>query len=396
MLDFIVLNDVVSHIFMPTHKLTAAKLLKILQPYVEKLTQKLHIMRLFLHICDFCSIFAPDFERMATINDIRRPIENEWKRYERMVEQSLRSDNKLQQEVLNYVGSARGKQLRPLIVLLSAQLCNPITDKTLRTAAALELLHNASLVHDDVVDSSDTRRGLAAVHSKWSNKVAILTGDYMLAKVISLVAEVRNIRILEIVSQLGRSLSSGELLQLHVGQSMWIDEERYLQVIDQKTAQLFQACAEAGAESAGCTPRQRAALREYGHMLGVCFQIKDDLFDYSDLEDIGKPTMSDLRDGKVTLPLIIALRRAMPDEAEHIRELGETLAAHSDREPSADETRILQEVKSFVLRYHGDEYAVQRMNECRQKATEALSIFRDSEVKTSLIALLDYAINRIK
>ena len=333
---------------------------------------------------------------MATINDIRHPIENEWKRYERMVEQSLRSDNKLQQEVLNYVGSARGKQLRPLIVLLSAQLCNPITDKTLRTAAALELLHNASLVHDDVVDSSDTRRGLAAVHSKWSNKVAILTGDYMLAKVISLVAEVRNIRILEIVSQLGRSLSSGELLQLHVGQSMWIDEERYLQVIDQKTAQLFQACAEAGAESAGCTPRQRAALREYGHMLGVCFQIKDDLFDYSDLEDIGKPTMSDLRDGKVTLPLIIALRRAMPDEAEHIRELGETLAAHSDREPSADETRILQEVKSFVLRYHGDEYAVQRMNECRQKATEALSIFRDSEVKTSLIALLDYAINRIK
>lgn len=311
------------------------------------------------------------------------------------MEQSLRADNKLQQEVLSYVGSRRGKQLRPLITLLSAKICNPVTDKTLRTAVALELLHTASLVHDDVVDSSDTRRGVAAVHVKWTNKVAVLIGDYMLAKVIGLIAEVRNIRILEIVSNLGKSLSSGELLQLHVGQSMWIDEERYIRVINQKTAQLFQSCTEAGAESAGCTPRQRAALREYGHMLGLCFQIKDDLFDYSDLEDIGKPTMSDLRDGKVTLPLIEALRRAAPEEAEHIRELGELLAAHSDREVSADEKRMLEEIKSFVLRYHGDAYAVQRMNECKKKATEALSVFRDSEEKKSLIALLDYAINRV-
>ena len=333
---------------------------------------------------------------MDILSEIRHPIEESWRAYERLMEQCLRADNKLQQEVLSYVGSRRGKQLRPLITLLSAQICNPITDKTLRTAAALELLHTASLIHDDVVDSSDTRRGAAAVHVKWSNKVAILIGDYMLAKVIGLIAEVRNIRILEIVSNLGKSLSGGEMLQLHVGQSMWIDEERYLQVIDQKTAQLFQSCTEAGAESAGCTPRQRAALREYGHMLGICFQIKDDLFDYSDLEDLGKPTMSDLRDGKVTLPLIEALRRATPEEADHIRELGELLAAHSDREPSAEEKRMLEEIKSFVLRYHGDEYAVQRMNECKKKATEALGVFRDSEEKKSLVSLLDYAINRIK
>lgn len=308
--------------------------------------------------------------------------------------ESMQADERLQQIVLKYIASRSGKQLRPLVVLLCAQLCNPVTDKTLRAAVALEMLHNASLVHDDVVDNSDTRRGQAAVHSQWSNKVAILTGDYMLAKVISLVAEVRNIRILEIVSTLGRNLSSGEMLQLHVGQSMWIDEERYMQIIDQKTAQLFQACAEAGAESAGCTPRQRAALREYGRLLGLCFQIKDDIFDYSDLEELGKPTMSDLRDGKVTLPLIEALRRAPQKEAEEIRHKGERIceaAVNGD-----EEARLLEEIKSFVLRFHGDEYAVQKMLAYKKQATEALNTFRDSAEKKSLLALLDYAINRVQ
>ena len=330
---------------------------------------------------------------MATIAEIRRPVEAQWKQYERMMEQALRADNKLQQEVLRYVGSRRGKQLRPLLVLLAAQVCNPVTDKTLRSAVALELLHTASLIHDDVVDSSDTRRGVASVHAKWTNKVAVLIGDYMLAKVIGLIAEVRNIRILEIVSQLGKSLSSGEMVQLHVGQSMWIDEDRYFQVIEQKTAQLFQACAEAGAESAGCTQRQRAALRDYGRLLGLCFQIKDDIFDYSDLEEIGKPTMSDLRDGKVTLPLIEALRRAPQDEAEHIKALGELLAAHSE---VLETDKALQEIKAFVLRFHGDEYAVQRMLEFKKKATEALSVFRDCSEKQSLLSLLDFSINRVQ
>ena len=331
---------------------------------------------------------------MAGLSEIRQPIESEWKHYERLMEASLRADNKLQQEVLQYVGSRRGKQLRPLLVLLSAQICNPVTDKTHKSAVALELLHTASLIHDDVVDDSDTRRGVAAVHSKWTNKVAVLVGDYMLAKVIGLVAEVRNIRILEIVSNLGKSLSSGEMVQLHVGQSMWIDEARYLQVIEQKTAQLFQACTEAGAESAGCTQRQRAALREYGKLLGLCFQIKDDIFDYSDLEEIGKPTMSDLRDGKVTLPLIIALRRAPKDEADDIKTKGEKLVANGYS--SEEEARILEEIKTFVLRFKGEEYAVQQMLAYKKKATEALSVFRDSAEKRSLIALLDYAINRVQ
>jgi len=339
---------------------------------------------------------------MATLAEIRRSVEASWKQYEHLVQETMQSDNKLQQEVLGYITSRSGKQLRPLVVLLCAQACNPITSKTLRTAVALEMLHNASLVHDDVVDSSDMRRGKPAVHIRWSNKVAVLTGDYMLAKVIGLVAEVRNIRILEILSQLGRSLSTGELVQLHIGQSMWLTEAQYFNVIDQKTARLFQACAEAGAESAGCTQRQRSALRDYGQLLGLCFQIKDDLFDFSDLEELGKPTMSDLRDGKVTLPLICALQRATPDEAAYIKAKGEWLAAKgvgsgdTSKEEKTEVDKALQEIKSFVLRYHGDEYAVQRMLEYKKQATEALSVFRDSPEKKSLIALLDYAINRVQ
>lgn len=330
---------------------------------------------------------------MASLSDIRKPVEASWKRYEKVLQESLQSDEKIQQKVLDYIAARSGKQLRPLVVLLCAQICNPVTDKTLRSAVALEMLHNASLVHDDVVDSSDTRRGMPAVHTRWSNKVAILTGDYMLSKVIGLVAEVRNIRILEIISNLGRSLSSGEMLQLHVGQSMWIDEERYMKVIDQKTAQLFQACAEIGAESAGCTPRQRNALSLFGRLLGLCFQIKDDIFDYSDLEEIGKPTMSDLRDSKVTLPLIIALRRAPKPEADYIRSLGEKITAN---EPGIEIEKALEEIKSFVLRFKGDEYAVQQMLEYKKQATEALHVFRDSEEKKSLVSLLDFAINRVQ
>lgn len=346
------------------------------------------------------STFAPKYKNehnftllMATLSDIRRPINNEWEQYQALLSDCLQTDNPMLKEILDYISSNCGKQLRPLLVLLSAQVCQSITKKTLFTAAALEILHNASLVHDDVVDSSDTRHGVAAVHTKWSNKVAILTGDYLLAKVIALITEVRNTRILEIVSQLGQSLSSGEVLQLHIGTSMWISEEQYLRIINQKTAQLFQSCAEAGAESAGCTQRQRTALREYGHLLGLCFQIKDDIFDYSDLEDIGKPIMSDLRDGKVTLPLIIALQRAPKPEADHIKQLGEKVTACTDE---AEISKMLQEIKSFVLRFQGNEYAVQKMLRYKEKATEVLNVFRDSNTKNSLLSLFDYAIHRIQ
>ena len=309
--------------------------------------------------------------------------------YEQAFAQVMRSENPLLNEVLNYIHAKSGKQLRPLLVLLSAEICRGVTDKTISAAVALELLHTASLVHDDVVDSSPTRRGAKAVHAKWSNKVAVLVGDYMLARVINVIAEIRNTPILNIVSRLGKALSSGELLQLHANSSMWINEEQYFRIIDQKTAQLFAACTEAGAESCLATMRQTTALREYGRHLGICFQLKDDIFDYSDAEELGKPTMNDICDGKATLPLIVSLKRATADEAEHIKQTAEDLA-----NGLANPVEAEQEIKSFVLRYEGVRYATARMHEHKKSAIEALSVFRDSPVKTALIALLEYAVNR--
>ena len=330
---------------------------------------------------------------MTSPQDIRKVIQSEFRLYEEAFAQSLQTDNRFLAEVLDYIHSKRGKQLRPIMVLLSAALCRGVTDKTLQTAVALELMHTASLIHDDVVDNSPMRRGSESVHAQWTNKIAVLVGDYILTRVIHILAELRNTTILNIVSNMGAALTSGELLQLHSGQSMWISEEQYNKVIEQKTACLFAACSEAGAASTGATMRQMTAMKQFGLHLGMCFQLKDDVLDYSDIEDIGKPTMNDIQDGKATLPLLISLQRATKEEAAIIREKAEALANKS-QEINIFETE--QDIKSFVLRYDGIRYAHQEMEKHRKKALEALSVFPDGKYKESLIALLDYAINRVK
>lgn len=329
---------------------------------------------------------------LLTERDILRPIESEFRQFEKAYEAALAGNNPLLDEVLHYVASKRGKQLRPKLVLLSAQLCHGITDKTIQTAVALELLHTASLIHDDVVDSSPIRRGTEAVHTRWSNKVAILVGDFLLSRVIDIIANLRNLRILNLVAELGTSLASGELIQLHAKTSMWIDEAQYYRIIDHKTARLFATCTEAGGESSCATMHQATKLREFGKHLGICFQLKDDVLDYSDSEEIGKPTMNDIRDGKVTLPLLIALQRATSDEAAHIRQLAEDL---SNGAQHIDPYEAEQEIKTFVMRYDGVRYAFKQMQKHKEQATAALSSFHDSTVKDSLIGLLDYTINRL-
>jgi len=329
---------------------------------------------------------------MKEILDIRRPIEEEFLRYESRFEASLRSDNPLLGGVLDYVLSKRGKQLRPQLVLLAAKMCKGVTDKTIDTAIALELLHTSTLIHDDVVDASPLRRGSQAVHERWSNKVAVLAGDYMLATVIQIIARVKVQRILGIVSEIGAALSQGELLQLHANESMWISEKQYYRVIEEKTARLFAACMEAGAESSGTTMRWTTALKNFGLHLGMCFQLKDDVLDYSDSEELGKPTMNDIQDGKATLPLLIALQRAPKAEAEAIKTLAEDMAKKA---PHIDRFAAEQELKSFVLRYDGIRYAYQQMQLHKKQAEEALSIFRDSAAKRSLLTILDYTINRV-
>ena len=329
---------------------------------------------------------------MVEISEIRRPVEREFQRYDEAFQSELKHDNPLLHQVLTYILSQRGKQIRPLLVLLSAQICHGVTDKTIQTAVALELIHNASLLHDDVVDNSPTRRGEQSVQQRWTNKIAILTGDYIFARVMELVAQLRNTPILNIFAQMSETLSEGELIELHNNGSMWISEEQYFSIIEKKTACLFAACTESGAQSSCGSMRQTTALREYGTALGMCFQIKDDILDYSDAEELGKPTMQDIQDGKATLPLIISLQRAPKAEAEEIKALAERLA-QKDSTLNIYETE--QEIKSFVMRYDGIRYAYRRIQEQKDKAIQALSCFHDSSTKNSLLALLDYSINRL-
>ncbi len=311
--------------------------------------------------------------------------------YEKAFESAIESNNTTLQEVLKYIHLQRGKQLRPQLVLLAAAITHGITDKTIRTAVALELLHTATLIHDDVVDNSPTRRGRAAVQEQWSNKVAILVGDYILAQVIDIIDNLRCGPITRVVANMGKNLSSGELTQLHAGRSMWISEKQYFEVIRQKTAELFAACAQAGAFSSLATPKQTAALHKFGLHLGMCFQLKDDILDYSDSEELGKPTMNDIRDGKATLPLIISLERAVPEEAAVLRQQAEDLVNHA---PHIDEHETEEDIKAFVMRYQGVKYAYKKIEEHRKKAVEALNFFPDSEFKQALLDMLTYAIQR--
>lgn len=315
------------------------------------------------------------------INEIKLPIAQEFETFEAEFESTLHSDLPLLNEVMGYVLGQRGKQLRPLLVLLAAKMCHGVSDKTIQTAIAIELMHTASLIHDDVVDDSPTRRGAPSVHARWNNKVAVLVGDFFLAKVIQLTANLRNLKILNIVADIGAMLSSGELLQLHNGQSPWIDEATYFRIIDMKTAQLFAACTEAGAFSSGATMHQASALRRFGQELGLIFQMKDDILDYSE-QEIGKPTLADIRDGKATLPLIVALERAPKEEADRIRRIAES-----------DDIDV-EQIYSFVLKYDGIGYARKCMEQHKKLALDALNYFHDSPAKSSLIQLLQYTIIR--
>ena len=329
---------------------------------------------------------------MGEISSIYNVIQTEFRLFEECFSSTLKTNNPLLRDVLDYIYTKRGKQLRPILVLLSAGLCRSITNKTIQVATSLELMHTASLMHDDVVDNSPTRRGDKAVHERWNNKIAILVGDYMLSQSIELLSQLRNTTILNIVADMCSSLTSGELLQMHTGQSMWISEEQYLRVIEHKTACLFAACSEAGAVSSGATSRQQNAMRQFGMYLGICFQLRDDVFDYSEIEDLGKPTMNDICDGKATLPLIKSLERASKEESDYIKILGEALHQKSSQ---FNLFEAEQEIRSFVLRYDGIRYAHQLMEKYRKKAIDTLQIFPDNKYKESLIGLLDYAIQRM-
>ena len=319
---------------------------------------------------------------MDSISIIRTPIESELEAFKELYDSSLSSSNTLLDSVVAHIRQRSGKMMRPILVLLVARLYGVVSPATLHAAVSLELLHNASLVHDDVVDESTERRGQLSVNAIFNNKVAVLTGDYLLAT--SLVhAELTNShQIIRLVSSLGQDLADGELLQLSNVSNHSFSETVYFDVIRKKTA-----CAAAAAYSVGVSEEEVKLARLLGEYIGICFQIKDDIFDYFDSKKIGKPTGNDMLEGKLTLPALYVLNTTTDAWAQEM-----ALRVKAGTATVDEITRLIE----FIKQNGGIEYAVKVMYEYKERALDLLRTLPDSAVKTSLITYLDYVVDRDK
>ena len=324
---------------------------------------------------------------MDKLQQIKLPIDKEFEEFRRLFDSSLQSSNSLLSEVLSYIKRRNGKMMRPILALLIAKLFGEINDSTLHAALSLELLHTASLVHDDVVDESDKRRGQSSVNAIYNNKVSVLVGDYMLATSLKHSAMTRQIRIVDLVACLGQNLSEGEIIQLANINASEFSEEVYYDVIRKKTAALFTASAEAGAISVHASDEMMKNARRFGEMIGIAFQIKDDIFDYYSSDEIGKPTGNDMREGKLTLPALYVLNTF--DDGE-MRKLALRI-----RSLDASDEEIARFIE-YIKVNGGIEYARQAMADYRNKALALLPPSADRTVKDALTAYIDYVIERDK
>lgn len=319
---------------------------------------------------------------------IRERIRPELDRLNRHIAASLSSDNEMMNRVIEGYLTSKGKQIRPVLVLLSARLfAGAVTERAIRAAAAVEMLHNATLIHDDVVDDSDKRRGHATINSVWDNHIAVLMGDFFVSSSLKEAISTCDLRIVSALASLGCELSVGEMDQIYNARFHHLTEDAYFTVIARKTASLFVACVEMGAYAVGVPdddPRL-AALREFTKRLGLCFQIKDDIFDYFDDGRIGKPTGNDLREGKVTLPLLHALTRADHPEREAMAALA------AKEELSTEEIATLID---YAKRAGGIEYAYSTMSRLRDEAVEILAEAHAGAEGRALADLLDFIITR--
>lgn len=322
---------------------------------------------------------------MSFIDTIKKPIQDEMQVFDKTFATSLSTDNPLLLSVNDYVLQKSGKQLRPMLVILSAKLCGIVNDTTIDGAISLELLHTASLIHDDVVDDTLERRGKPSVNARWTNKIAILSGDYILSKSLGCAARTDNLRILKAMAQIGMQLSDGELLQLINAQFSENTESNYFSIIRKKTALLFSTCSEVGGLSVNANEESLQHLRNFGEFLGICFQIKDDIFDYQNDIKIGKPTGNDIRDGKVTLPLIYAVLNSTGTEKDQV------LSWLLNKDFTAEN---IEKITQFAIQNGGVNYALAKMEEYKNKAIEELNSFADSDVKKSLIMCAEYAASR--
>lgn len=323
---------------------------------------------------------------MDYLSIITEPISSELTDFIALFNQSLSHTNGMLTQALDHIRQRAGKRMRPILILLMAKNFGRITDATQHAAVGLELLHTASLVHDDVVDESGERRGQASVNQVFDNKVAVLVGDYILSTALLQVSYTHSEVIVRCLAELGRTLSNGEILQLSNIQNQDISEDIYYQVIKQKTAALFEACAALGAVSAGATESEIESARRFGRNLGIIFQIRDDIFDYYDHGEIGKPTGNDMIEGKLTLPVIYALNTTQDEEMI-------TLARKVKNGSVTDEE--IARLVAFTKVHGGIEYADKRMRDFHAEAMLFLETeVKDEAVRHSLKAYLDYVIER--
>ena len=322
---------------------------------------------------------------MDYLATIRRPIATEMNDFVVLFNESLTHGDGLLEHVLSHIRKRGGKRMRPMLILLSAKNYGEVSEVTQNAALGLELLHTASLVHDDVVDESSERRGQASVNASYDNKVAVLVGDYILSTALLRVALSNNHQIVQQLAELGRTLAAGEILQLSNISNQEISEEIYYQVIDKKTAVLFEACAGLGAISVGVSDEEVEKAKKFGHNIGMIFQIRDDIFDYYDSKEIGKPTGNDMTEGKLTLPVIYALKHSGFDSMM-------TLAKKvKSGTINADEIAVLVE---FTKQSGGIEYAEKKMEEFAKEAQKYIDESVKPELKAAYTAYLDYVIQR--
>ena len=325
---------------------------------------------------------------MDTSSLIQLPIEAELEDFRNLFDTSLSSSNFLLNEVIAHIRKKSGKMMRPMLVLLAAKLLGRVSNATLHAAVSLELLHNASLIHDDVVDESQKRRGLPTINHLYDNRIAVLTGDYFVSCALACSVRTNQMDIITSLGVLGRELARGEIDQLSNAREHRLDEGAYFEVIRRKTASLFYACMQVGALSAGACEADVERLSQFGEKLGLCFQIKDDIFDYFEDKVIGKPTGNDLREGKLTLPLIYAITHGSGEENERMRAL-----LLSEEHLSAESVHTLIE---YAKREGGIDYAYETMKRIRNEAVALLEGFPPSETVDALISILDYTIEREK
>uniref|UniRef100_UPI004028B31D polyprenyl synthetase family protein n=1 Tax=Alloprevotella sp. TaxID=1872471 RepID=UPI004028B31D len=322
---------------------------------------------------------------MDKLTAIRRPVEQELTAYKELFDAALAHEDDFLGQALDYVRRRQGKMMRPLLVVLMAKELGKVSVNSLRSAVTLELLHTASLVHDDVVDESGERRGQRSVNAVYDNKVAVLVGDYLLSTSLLQAAQTSNIHVVEIISRLGGTLSEGEVYQLANIRKEHISEEAYFHIIYHKTAALFAACAELGAISAGASADYVARAKRFGELVGLCFQIRDDIFDYYEDSKIGKPTGNDMLEGKLTLPVIYAIQHA---DNEHVMQLA---ARVKSGEASAAE---IAELVDYTKSHGGIEYAERRMRELHNEALQLLDAWQNAEVRESLRGYIDFVVDR--